>query len=325
MIKNIPVKCRILAGSAALILSFGLVLPAVAAREQNVVAEVGRIPITKLEVAREAERILPLFGGFHGGVSREKREEIKKKALENLIEWTLKVSYAREQGITVPDSVVEESFQKAKSRFQSEEDFRRAVGGDVSGFRTSLYRQLVAKKAEELAVDSKVNIGEEDVRGYYEENRNRFMRPKQFKASHILVKVDPAASKEEREMLKKKAEELAKRAKAGEDFYNLAYYNSDDRTKYVGGDLGYFHEGQTVKEFEDALSEMKVGEIAGPVKTLYGYHIIKLVEVNEAHQMTYEESKGMIRKTLEKNHREAIYREWMSSLREKYAVKRFVK
>jgi parvulin-like peptidyl-prolyl isomerase len=56
-----------------------------------------------------------------------------------------------------------------------------------------------------------------------------------------------------------------------------------------------------VKEFEDAVLGMKVREIAGPVKTLYGSHIIKLVEVNEYRQLTYEEAKGMIRKSLEKN------------------------
>jgi parvulin-like peptidyl-prolyl isomerase len=316
---------RILAGSAALIFVFGLVLPAIASRKNDVVAQVAGISITKGDVAREVETILPLFGGFHRGISREKIEEAKRKALQNLIEQALKVRYAREQNITVADSVVEEDFTQAKGRYRSQEEFRRAVGGDVNGFRTSLARRLLAQKAEELAVDAKVNIGEDEVRGYFEENKRRFMRPKQLKASHILVKVDPASSKEERARLKKKAEELATRAKAGEDFYNLAYYHSDDRTKWVGGDLGYFHEGQTVKEFEDALSEMKAGKIAGPVKTLYGYHIIKLVEMNEAHQMTYQEAKGMIRETLEKNQREAIYREWMSSLKEKYPVQRVVK
>lgn len=315
---------RILSFSAALIFICGLVLPAIASRQSDVVAEVGGIPITKVEVAREAERILPLYGGFHRGISREKREQAKEKALENLIEQALKVQYAHEQDITVADSVVEENFQKAKRRFRSEEEFRRAVGGDVAGYRTSLSRRLVAQQSEEFAVGSKVNIGEDAVRSYYEKNKSRFMRPKQFKASHILVKVDPAANKAERELRKKKAEDLANHAKAGGDFYTLAYYNSDDRTRWVGGDLGYFHEGQTVKEFEDALSEMKVGEIAGPVKTMYGYHIIKLVEVNEAHQLTYQEAKKMIRKRLEKKQRDAIYREWMSSLKEKYPVQRLV-
>ncbi|NIR17793.1 MAG: peptidylprolyl isomerase, partial [Desulfobacterales bacterium] len=114
----------------------------------------------------------------------------------------------------------------------------------------------------------------------------------------------PASNKKERTELRERAEGLAKRAKDGEDFYNLAYYNSDDRTKYVGGDLGYFHKGQTVPEFESALLEMEPGEIAGPVKSMYGWHIIKLVEDNPPRQLSFEDMKGKLRQQLEKEQRE---------------------
>ena len=103
-----------------------------------------------------------------------------------------------------------------------------------------------------------------------------------------MVKVDPAETAEEKEAKKQRAEKLLERAKAGEDFFNLAYYESDDRSKYVGGSLGSFHAGQTVAEFDSVIQKMKAGEIAGPVRTLYGYHIIKLDDVQEARQLTFE-------------------------------------
>jgi parvulin-like peptidyl-prolyl isomerase len=91
----------------------------------------------------------------------------------------------------------------------------------------------------------------------------------------------------------------------------------------VGGDLGFFHEGQTVPEFEDALNKMKAGEISEPIKSRYGWHIIKLVELNEMRQLEFEETKDKIRKKLEKIAKDRLVNSWMSELKGKYPVKNF--
>jgi parvulin-like peptidyl-prolyl isomerase len=226
--------------------------------------------------------------------------------------------------ISVDNVAVEKRLEAIRAKFKTKKDFEKALGREgLKEFRLSLYRDLLAGKAEELAVGSKIKVTDAQVRENYETNKAMYLRPRQFKASHILVKVDPSANREEREALLKKAEDLAARAKAGEDFYNLAYYNSDDRSRYVGGDLGYFHEGQTAKEFEDALKKMKSGEVSGLVKTMFGYHIIKLVEVNEPRQFEFDEVKDKIRQSLEKKQRETLYEEWMKGLKSKYQVQRF--
>jgi len=223
----------------------------------------------------------------------------------------------------VDSALVEERFSAVKARFADSDAFVNAMGGEgVDGFRASIYRKLLADKAEEVAVNSRVAISEEQVRRYYDERRASYIRPRQFKASQVLVKVDPASNKEERKALHERAVSLLERARAGEDFYDLAYYNSDDRSKYVGGDLGYFHEGQTVSEFEAALKKLKPGEISEPIETMYGYHIVKLVESNEPRQLTFDEMKEKIRKNLEKETRDALYEEWMQSLRSQYPVKK---
>jgi parvulin-like peptidyl-prolyl isomerase len=144
----------------------------------------------------------------------------------------------------------------------------------------------------------------------------------QFKASHILIQVDPAASAEEIAKRKERADALLARAKAGEDFYNLAYYESDDRSRYVGGNLGYFHEGQTVAEFEDALKTLKSGEVSGLVRTRWGFHIIKLDERNEARQLEYREVREQILASLEKERHATLYREWMADLQKRYPVEK---
>jgi len=318
-----PTLSRIVLVCILSILSCGPVA-AETAVTKDVVARVGAIPVTIYEFNRHLQKIYPLQVSFHGKVSPEKLAGIKKLALDEMIAQAYKVQYALDEEISVANDAVDAEIDKVRGRFKSEDEFEKALGQEgLVAFRATVYRQLLAKQAEKVAVDDKVQVTEQQVREYYEANKQRFMRPLQYQASHILIKVDPALTDAEKLALKEKAEKLAKQAKAGEDFYNLAYYNSDDRTKYVGGDLGLFHEGQTVQEFDEALKTMAPGDIVGPVKSLYGYHIIKLVQRNEPRQLEYDEMSGKIRSQLEQQQRDALRDEWMAALKAKYPVEVF--
>ena len=293
------------------------------AANPKVVAEVGSVPLTIFDLGREQQRLLPFNTSFHTGVPAEAVERIKKEALTTMIDQAYKVNYALEKKITVDKKIVDERIDKLKKKYKNEKEFKTALGEEsLKEFRAAIERTLLAQKAEEVAIQKNINVTDADIRAYYDTNKHTYKRPKQFKASHILVKVNPSSNTEERTILEKKAKELASKAKNGEDFYNLAYYNSDDRSKYVGGDLGYFHEGQTVPEFEDALKKLKVGEISAPVKSMYGWHIIKLVELNESKQLEFDDTKVRIREQLEKAAREKLYNNWMDELKAKYPVKK---
>ncbi len=302
-----------------------LLLPsAVVLAEANLVAQVGVIPVTGFELQREVQKILPLQVSFHGGLSAQKLKTIRQQALDKLIERAYKVQYALTEEIVVDNAAVEQELEPLRAKFPTRQGFEKALGDEgLNGYRASMYRQLLADRAEKVAVSDRITVSDADVAKFFEKHKETYLRPKQFKASHILIRVDPASNADERQALKVKAEELLKKAEAGEDFYNLAYYNSDDRSKYVGGDLGYFHVGQTVKEFENALLDMKPGEVSGPVTTMYGHHIIKLDEVNEPRQLSFEEVSGTIRQTLLKKQRDGFYREWMGELEAKYQVQNF--
>lgn len=297
---------------------------AAAAAEAKIVAQVGTVPITVYDLGREQQRLLPFNASFHSTVPPETLAKMKEEALNTVIEQAYKVNYALDEKISIDKKALDERIELLRKKFKTDKEFKKALGDeDIKQVRLAIERSLLANKAEELAITKNIKVSDADVRAYYEANKQTYNRPKQYKASHILIKVNPASNKEERVALEKKASDLAKRAKANEDFYNLAYYNSDDRSKYVGGDIGYFHEGQTVLEFEDALKTMKPGEIAGPIKSMYGWHIIKLVELNEARQLEFDDVKARIREKLEKDARETLYANWMNSLKSKYPVKKF--
>ena len=290
-----------------------------ASAEPTIVAKVADTPVTIYELNREMQRILPMNTSFHGGLSQEKISAIREKALNSLIDQGYKVQYALEQNISVSKKDLDKRLEKIHTKFPTKKELQKALGEEsLKDFYASVSRIVLAKKAEEIAVGAKSKLSETEIREFYEQNKRMYNRPKQYRASVILIKVDPTRIATEKEPARLKAEGLAEQARSGEDFYNLAYYNSDDRTKMVGGDIGYFHTGQIVKEVEEAIVDLKPGEIAGPIETLEGFNIIKLTELNEPKQLLFEEVKVKIRKRQEKKKYDALYAEWLTGLKARY-------
>ena len=140
----------------------------------------------------------------------------------------------------------------------------------------------------------KVSITEKEISDYYELNQERFKNPKKIKARHILLKVSPDASESENKETKERALSLLKRLKNGEDFAALAKKYSQGPTASRGGDLGYFTRGKMVKPFEKLAFSLKKGEIGGPVKTRFGWHIIRVDDIKEATVKTFSEVRNQI-------------------------------
>lgn len=303
---------------------------------EKVVAKVGEVPITEFEVTREQNKLMPLNATFHGGMSADKINKVREEALAHLIERAYKISYAQSSGIALEKGVFDKRFEQIQKAYPSYKAFKKATGKEgVDGVRASLQREMLALRAEQVAVDEKIKIEDAEVKAHFEKNQSNYMHPRQYRVSHIIIKVDPASNPLERAALLKKAQELVARARGGEDFYNLAYNNSDRKTdEYfaVGGDLGYLNasngalygkKGKVTPEYQEALEKMKPGEVSDPIRTLVGYHILKLTEKREPHQFSFEEVRDRIRQTLHAKKREAAYAEWMSGLKAKFAVKRF--
>jgi parvulin-like peptidyl-prolyl isomerase len=141
-----------------------------------------------------------------------------------------------------------------------------------------------------------VQVTEEEARLYYKTHLDKFRTPETIKLSQIMVKVQSPASAEEKEKAKKKAEEILKRAKTGEDFAKLASEMSDDLTsKAKGGSLGILIKGKMIPEFEEATASLKPGEMSDVVQTSFGYHIIKVEERKEAILEPFDKVKDQAR------------------------------
>jgi peptidyl-prolyl cis-trans isomerase D len=141
------------------------------------------------------------------------------------------------------------------------------------------------------AIRNKIAVSPDDIKRYYEDNEQQYSTPEQVRASHILLKTegkDDAA-------VKKQADDLLAKAKAGADFAKLAtQYSEDEASKVKGGDLDFFPKGQMVPEFDKVAFSLKPGEISDLVKSQYGYHIIKVTDKKTASKKSLDEVRAQI-------------------------------
>jgi peptidyl-prolyl cis-trans isomerase D len=150
------------------------------------------------------------------------------------------------------------------------------------------------------AFEDDVKPTDEDLRIYYDEQRSAYEVGEQVRARHILLKLAPDASDEEKKAVRQRAIEIRKRALEGEDFATLAQENSEDSTASAGGDLGAFGRGVMTGAFEEASFALEPGQISDLVETQFGVHVIKLEEKTAAHTRSLdevrEEVSGAVRK-----------------------------
>lgn len=162
------------------------------------------------------------------------------------------------------------------------------------------------------AAQQGIAINEADLKTYYEQNASRIGGQEERRASHILVAVPKGAPEADKAKAKAKADELLAQAKKNPaGFAELAKKNSQDEgSAQRGGDLDFFTRGAMVKPFEDAVFAMKdKGEIAGPVESEFGYHVIQLTDVKVPKQRTFEEMKPELEAELRKQQAQKKYAE----------------
>ncbi len=264
---------------------------------------------------------LPFFQENNQFIGREKYERMLRsngvlpdRFEEELREDMLLDKYAGlvKASVVVPDADLAREFASRNDKATIEyvliptarlDSHAQPTDADLQTFldkHKERYRAPVQRKIKYLLIDrarvrSKITPTEPELRAAYDQKKDSFNVPEQVNASHILVKVsgdDPKADA----AAKAKAESLAAKAKApGADFAKLANENTDDPSgKTTGGKLPPFAHGQMVPEFEEAAFSMAPGEIRGPIKTQFGYHVIKVESKTPSRTRSFEEVRGQL-------------------------------
>lgn len=161
----------------------------------------------------------------------------------------------------------------------------------------------------EKEIEDKVKVTDADVKEYYEAHKGDLTANGQIRASHILVKTEEEAKK------------VLDQIKKGADFAKLAREKSIDKGSAAnGGDLGFFSRGQMVPEFENAVSKLKEGEIGGPVKTRFGYHIIKVTGRKAGQVVEFDKVKDLLSQRVMAEKQKELFDSYIDGLKKSYAV-----
>lgn len=216
----------------------------------------------------------------------ELKDRAGKAILDQLINQELIRQAAAKENIVIKPEEIDTELSQIRSSYPSDSFFKTALKQNnmtEEGLRDRLRLNLVL---ERLA-SRDVKVTEDEIKEYFNRNKDQFATPEQIKAYHILVKT------------RDEAEEVLKELRDGADFGELAGQKSiDPGSKDKGGDLGYVQRGDTVAAFEEAVFSLDEGQLSQPVETEYGFHVIKVEDHKEAAEATLESARAEVEKVL---------------------------
>lgn len=189
--------------------------------------------------------------------------------------------------------------EAVEKNYENDKEFQDVL----NNMKKSLLQQYGLSK-----IMNSVTVSDEEIKDYYERNKGLYKTKESVRASHILVDS------------KEKADEILEDITDGLKFEEAAAQFSSCPSKQAGGDLGQFGKGQMVKEFEDAVFAMQKGEISEPIKTQFGYHIIKLIDRIPERDSSLEEVKEEVRKKVLAEKQEKAYNNKREELKKVYKV-----
>jgi peptidyl-prolyl cis-trans isomerase C len=286
----------------------------------KVLAHVNSEDITKVEFDRLLKNI-ELGNGQP--VPPERRDEIYRKVLDELVTYTLLKQETRARNITVTDAEVDQQIQSMRQAAKTEEAFRKALaerGMTLERLKADAKAELSIAKMMNAEVATTAEATDADVKVFYDKNPERFQRPETVRASHILLRVDPNADEASKKATRAKIDAVLKRAKSGEDFALLAQQNSQDGSAPGGGDLGYFPKEKMVPAFSDAAFALKPGEISDVITTQFGVHIIKVTDRKPAGAVPLEEVSPRVKQFLTEQKKQQQAQTFIASLRQKARI-----
>src|SRR4030065_2531926 len=275
-------------------------LPAEEKKEPpKVLVRVNGEAIDELDLLGMVNTLIP-GASVHGSVTEKKQKEIKKKAFEQLINTQLLSQEAKKKGIQIKKWEIEKEIKELKKRLKTNkttlEDTLKKNRLTMEQLEREIEKNLVVSKINDIKnKEAKAKAAEKVTEAYLEEhyknNKEKFKEPERTRLREILIRADPSGGQKVWDEARARSEEILKEIKEGKDFDKLAKEFSQDIYASKGGDMGFGHKGSIIPEIEMVAEKLKVGEVAGPIWSIYGYHIIKLEEKAPPIQRTFDQVK----------------------------------
>jgi len=251
---------------------------------------------------------------FSTDEGKKNLQEMKQKVLDSMIKDVLSLQQAKKENVTLEPNQLEEAISQLEAYHGGKDaldNYLKQQGMDRKSFEKLLQDQLIINNLEEkLTAD--VIVTDEEVKKYFDSNQDMFKLPSpEIRASHILVATEDEAKK------------ILDEIKAGKDFAELAKkYSTDKASKDNGGDLGYFGKGTMDPEFEKAAFALKQGEVSQPVKTQFGYHIIKVT--GERASLGFDDVKDYIKSNLESSKKNEEFNKYLDQWQKQSKIEKYL-
>ncbi len=229
---------------------------------------------------------------------------VERQILQRLIQVQLLQAKATDADKAAGKEQTQKRIADLKKQAGSDEAFvtrLKTIGITEAELNTKMGEELTAEAV--LKRELKASATDEEAKKFYDENPGKFEKPEMVRAAHVLIGTKDQTtgtdlSDEQKAAKKKVAEDVLKRAKAGEDFAKLAKeYSEDPGSKDKGGEYT-FPRGQMMPEFESAAFSLGTNQVSDIVTTSYGYHIIKTYEKIPAKKVEFDEAKNDIKEYL---------------------------
>lgn len=253
-------------------------------------------------------------------------EDIQRKLLDQLIELAIINQEAAKRGITVSDKDVNLAIESVKVRHGlTDEDMNtllKTQNMTPEIFKEQWRLQLLNQKLMNRVIGGNIPVTEDEIIKVYEERHGKMSPEETVRISHILIRPEGMSNEEARAM----AEEVAKKAKDGDDFDDLVNaYSMDPASVKKGGDLGHFKKGEMVEVLDEAIGNADKGTVIGPVLSTAGYHIIKVTDKSVTGEINIDAAlKEEIRDEIYKRKVEKTLKEWVNKTKKTAYIEKMI-
>lgn len=291
------------------------------------IAEVNGVAISSQVFKAEVQSILERIAEGGQQPTQNQIAEATRAVFDKFVEAELLYQASQRQGVVVDAAAVDSEMETVKKQFRNEKEFQTALqqwGISENIFKQELTRNMTVQRFLEEEFINKTTVSDQESRDYYDANREKFIKPAQARASHILFKIDQETTEKMKDTQMARLVTLREKLVNGADFAELAKEFSDCPSSGQGGDLGYFGRGQMIKPFEDAVFAMQAGDLSNIVETAFGYHLIKVVERQDEILLEYGDVKEHIANLLKGQILQQNIRNYVASLKEQATIKSFL-
>ncbi|MEE2756509.1 MAG: peptidylprolyl isomerase [Myxococcota bacterium] len=252
---------------------------------------------------------------------KAKRKVILERGLKDLIGKKLIAQEAIKRSIKIEDKDVEQHLRRVQNQQgwseQQMQMYLTSQGMTMSSFKSVVRENLLEQRVIGIVLGSRIRISDRDLEDYYKERRTKISRDFEVDAAHIVFKVATGASANDEAAVRMRAVEIMERAKAGEDFSELAKSHSEGPGAARGGNLGTLRKGNLNPKLEAAIFSISEGQIGGPFRSPFGYHVIKVTKRRQLPPKSFESVKGTLRNELHRKKLSKEMEQWIADLRKK--------